>query len=298
MADITQLDGQFGIPGHVNVVKGQGGLPMLQVATEWSSAEVYLHGGHVTRFQKKHEAPLLWLSQEGKFDDRSPIRGGIPIILPWFGAREGAPAHGFARVKEWELQGVNLMGTGAVRIHLRLPARPDVPGFTPFTADYFVSVGATLDLELVVNNPPGGPGLTVEECLHSYFTVGDIGATAITGLKGVKYLDKVGAAAERLETNDAIKITSEVDRVYQDTAAAVEIRDEKLCRVIHVEKAGSASTVVWNPWIDKSRAMADFGDEEYHGMVCVESGNVGKNKLTITAGQSASMKVKLSSFAI
>jgi len=28
--------------------------------------------------------------------------------------------------------------------------------------------------------------------------------------------------------------------------------------------------VVWNPWQAKAAAMADFGDGEYRGMVCVE----------------------------
>ena len=32
--------------------------------------------------------------------------------------------------------------------------------------------------------------------------------------------------------------------------------------------------VVWNPWIDKARAMSDFGDEEYKRMVCVEAGHI------------------------
>ena len=36
-------------------------------------------------------------------------------------------------------------------------------------------------------------------------------------------------------------------------------------------KAGLPDAVVWNPWVDKSRAMADFGDEEYHEMLCVET---------------------------
>ncbi len=33
--------------------------------------------------------------------------------------------------------------------------------------------------------------------------------------------------------------------------------------------------VVWNPWIEKSKGMADFGPEEgYKNMVCVEAGSV------------------------
>ena len=75
----------------------------------------------------------------------------------------------------------------------------------------------------------------------------------------------------------------------------MEILDPRLGRKILVEKQGSASTVVWNPWIAKSRQMPDFGDEEYERMICVESGNVGKNEIKLAPGQSAVLKVKLSS---
>lgn len=86
-----------------------------------------------------------------------------------------------------------------------------------------------------------------------------------------------------------------MDRVYLDTTAAVEILDSALKRKIRVEKSGSASTVVWNPWIAKAQQMPDFGNEEYQQMVCVESGNVSKNKIVLPPGKSAVLKVVLSS---
>lgn len=281
--------------GRAIFAKGQGGLPMIRVETTISAAEIYLHGAHVTHFQKEGEPPLLWMSAESKFEANSPIRGGVPVILPWFGAREGAPAHGFARVKDWELKEVGFSSDGSVTVHLQLPQVPEAAAFTPFTADYFVSVGEKLELRLVIANSSKDRELAIEECLHSYFTIGDISAVEVTGLKGVKYLDKVAGGVEETEANDTITVASEVDRVYMDTMGTVEIHDFKMNRTIRVEKEGSASTVVWNPWIAKSKAMADFGDEEYLGMICVETGNVGKNKLVIAPGATASMTARLSS---
>ena len=43
----------------------------------------------------------------------------------------------------------------------------------------------------------------------------------------------------------------------------LQIVDEASGRVMEVKKAGFPDFVVWNPWVAKSQAMADFGDEEY-----------------------------------
>ena len=75
----------------------------------------------------------------------------------------------------------------------------------------------------------------------------------------------------------------------------MEIRYEKQGLIIRVEKQNSASTVVWNPWIAKAQEMPDFCNDEYRNMVCVESGNVMDNKITLAPGKKASLKVKLSS---
>jgi glucose-6-phosphate 1-epimerase len=133
----------------------------------------------------------------------------------------------------------------------------------------------------------------LENCLHTYFAVGDIRDVFITGLKGAHYLDATDQGARKLETAEAIRITAETNRVYPDTAGPLEIHDEKFRRTIRVERSGSVSTVVWNPWI--TQLMADFDPAEHRRTVCVECGNVGPNKLSLPPGQTAGLKMSLSS---
>lgn len=86
------------------ITRGNGGLPKISIKTDKGTAEIYPHGAHVTGFQKNGEPPLLFMSQSSQFADGKPIRGGVPIVFPWFGLREGAPVHGFARLVDWDLQ--------------------------------------------------------------------------------------------------------------------------------------------------------------------------------------------------
>jgi len=37
--------------------------------------------------------------------------------------------------------------------------------------------------------------------------------------------------------------------------------------------------------LDPRRSNADFGNEEYKSMVCVESGNVAKNRISLLPGR-------------
>jgi D-hexose-6-phosphate mutarotase len=281
--------------GRVTFLDGQGELPMLEISTAWSTAEIYLHGAHVTQFRKKDEPPLLFLSQCSRFNEGQPIRGGVPVIFPWFGPREGLGQHGFARVKTWDLKEFAPAPDGSVSVRFRLPDCPEASAFPPFTADYIVTVNQSLTLQLVVTNQSKDAEFTFENCLHSYFEVGDVTASSIHGLNGLTYLDKAAGFVEKTEASNALRIASEVDRVYLDATGTVEIFDPRLGRKILVEKQGSASTVVWNPWITKARQMPDFGDEEYERMVCVESGNVASNGISLPPGGSSTLTVKLSS---
>lgn len=274
------------IPGHLSLSKGNGGMDKLCVQTPWSSAEIYLHGAHVTHFQKKGEPALLFLSEKSQFTPDQPIRGGIPIIFPWFGPRDGLPASGFARRTLWEIQETRLETNHSVRIYLKLPT------LEFFEVDYFITVGETLTLEMRIKNH-ADKDFDYENCLHTYFKVSDINTIRIAGLRNARYDDKVTGSGA-IETAEVLKVDREVDRVYFDNTASITIQDPGFDRLIHIKKSGSNSTVVWNPWISKSKHLSDLSDHDYLTMLCVESGNVTKNKVSLPSEKFAVLKAEYS----
>jgi glucose-6-phosphate 1-epimerase len=281
--------------GRVAFLDGRGDLPMLEVTTPWSNAEIYLHGAHVTHFKKKDEPPLLFLSQCSRFAQDQPIRGGIPVIFPWFGPREGLGQHGFARLKAWELKEFAPAADGSVSVRFRLPECPEASSFPPFTADYIVKVDRSLTLQLIIKNNSPDKEFLFENCLHTYLSVSDVTAVSVVGLSGVTYLDKVASFLEKTESSEPVRISSEVDRIYLSTTGSVEVHDSRVGRLIRVDKSGSASTVLWNPWITRATQLSDFGNDEYEQMLCVESGNVAANSISLAPGASSTLTVKLSS---
>jgi D-hexose-6-phosphate mutarotase len=158
-----------------------------------------------------------------------------------------------------------------------------------------VTVCEELRLSLVIRNESPDESFTFENCLHTYFEVSDIAAVSIVGLRGREYLDKTANFARKTEMADAIRISSETDRIYLDTTDPVEILDARHGRKIRIRKSGSASTIVWNPWEARARQIPDFGNEEFSRMVCVESGNVGPNEITLPPGATSSLEVSIAS---
>lgn len=284
------------IPGRVAVAAGNGGLAKIVVTTRSSTAEVYPHGAHLAHFQKNGEPPLIFMSRKSWFAPGQPIRGGVPICFPWFGPRDGEPAHGFARLAGWQLVKTGAAPDGTVTLTFALPQIPGREAWKNLRTEFVVTVGDTLTMELIAANDSCDETLEIENCLHTYFHVGDIGAVSLTGLQGAPFDDfAFGANGARQKGDPApLRITQETNRVYPDHATPVEIHDENLKRIIRVEKFNSQSTVVWNPWTTQ-KLPDDFDPAEHRQMVCVESGNVKQNKLSLAPGKSAALKVVLHS---
>lgn len=284
------------IPGRVAVVAGNGGLAKLVVTTQTSTAEIYPHGAHITHFQKNGEPPLLFMSRKSWFAPGKPIRGGVPICFPWFGNRDGEPSHGYARLAEWQLISTAAAPDGAVNLRFALPQISGRDAWKNLRTEFSVTVADTLTMKLTAANDSCDDTLELEACLHSYFHVGDINAVSLTGLEEAPFDDfAFGANGARSDADSSpLHFIEETNRVYPHNSATVEIHDEKLRRVIRVEKHNSQSTVVWNPWTTQ-KLPDDFDPAEHKHMVCVESGNVKQDKISLAPGQSSSLKVILHS---
>lgn len=288
----ADLAARFHLPGLIRWEAGQGGLPCARITAPGGEATVYPHGAHVTAWTPAGHGPVLWMSAKSRFDHGQPIRGGVPICFPWFGPHPSdpdAPAHGPARLREWQVVSA-AERDGDVELGL-------VTEIFPFACDVRVRIGETLTISMGVRHL-GDTASGYTQALHTYLAVGDAKQVEITGLNGVEYLDKMDTqhdAQPRRKTqgDQPIRFEGETDRVYVGTESTVTLHDPAMNRRIAIQKSGSRSTVVWNPWTDKAARMEDFGDDEWPGMCCIETANAADDAVTLEPGQERRMEMRV-----
>jgi glucose-6-phosphate 1-epimerase len=274
----AELASRFRIAGIVEFAETGQGLAKAQIALGGATGEVVLQGAQVTAWQPAGGRPVIFTSPNAVFAPGKAIRGGIPVIFPWFGPHPSdpkAPQHGYARTADWRLDRVAREGD-AVRLNLSLA----VEGFE---LGYRVTVGAALGLELAVRNTSGREA-TFEEALHTYFRVSDVERISVSGLEGCAFIDKTADFARRPPAGSPLTLAKETDSVYLDTPDTLVVGDPGWARRIVVAKQGAASAIVWNPWPEKAAAMSDLGADNWRGFVCVETGNAADNRIALAAG--------------
>ncbi len=287
MIDYPALNAHHGIPGQVTFKEGPGGLAVVEVNNARAAATVALQGAQVLTWAPRGQAPVIWLSRAARFTPGKSMRGGAPVCWPWFGPHAtdpNLPAHGFARTVPWEVIGVRALDEGATRLDFRLAQTEATRALWPHASllECHISVGPALEIDLVTRNADRS-AVTIGAALHTYFEVGDVRHVVIRGLEDCPYLDKLDSG-KRKRQSGPVTIAAETDRIYLDASADCLIDDTDLQRRIRIRKRGSRSTVVWNPWLEKSVKMGDFGDNGYLNMVCVESANAADDVVTIAPG--------------
>jgi glucose-6-phosphate 1-epimerase len=293
----AKLANQFDIPNALRFEDTPGGLVRAVISTPAAGAELYLQGAHVTHWTPRGQRPVLFLSAKSLFTPGKAIRGGVPIIFPWFGPRSDGkpgPAHGFARTTEWSVEEAKLRDDGNVQITLALAPNETSRGlgYASFYLRYRVTIGSALEMELETRNDASEP-LTYEEALHAYFAIADIRQASVSGLEGTTFIDKTDGFKRKQLGNQPFEIAKETDQVHLSTQATCVIHDPVWQRRITVDKAGSDSTVVWNPWIDKTKGMSDMAPDEWQNMLCVETANAADNAVHLSPGASRKMTASI-----
>ena len=286
------------LPGSVSRASGPGGLPLLHITNSHATVEVFFDGAHISGYGPAGHRDLLFLSRQSRLEAGGPLRGGIPLCGPWFGTGpmgNRTPNHGFFRNAPWELVSAR-EEDGAAVVELTLPASSleRVPGAGDWPADarvdYRVRVAQALTAELTVT--AGSTPLDVELALHTYFAVADVRRVEVHGLGGVDYLDRLDGET-RTQQEEVLRLSGETDRVYHSTGTTV-IEDPLLRRRITVAKSGSADTVVWNPWAQKSTVLPNMAHDEWPMMLCVEVASVGDNHIVLEPGRSHTISTSIS----
>lgn len=131
-----------------------------------------------------------------------------------------------------------------------------------FVVVYEVMLGAGnhLKTSMKVANTGVEP-MTFTTALHTYFRCTDATAAKVTGLKGASYLDSLNERVRREEANEFVSFNEEVDRIYLSTTDTLAVDDVAGSRSVRITKKNLPDAVVWNPWIEKSKATGDLGDE-------------------------------------
>lgn len=237
------------------------------------------------------QLPVLWLSPLAGFDPGTAVRGGVPVVFPWFGTGpdgDRTPRHGFARTATWQRAEVteNVAATGklTVRYTLDTATQPQAPRGLELAAELVASFGNTaLTVSLSVTNN-GTADATFEQALHTYLKVCDVAGISLTGLEGCSYTDTAGGAEPTRALQDGpVTFAGEVDRIY-DCAGPVEVDDPGFSRRIRVTAHGAANTVVWNPGRKLGTSLADVGPY-WSEFVCVEAANVRSCSVRLAPGE-------------
>lgn len=294
--DVSALAARFALPGAVAFRSSPLGGIVAELDFAGHRAEVALFGGQVIGWAPARQKPVLWLSEAARLDAGKAVRGGIPVCWPWFGpaAEPGRPSHGFVRTRVWSVRNVQAAKDG-VALTLAAPLRPDDP--VPSGLDLSLTVTLAHDLTVALTTVNGSSvPLTITEALHTYLAVGDIAAVTVRGLEGAQFLDQLSGQT-RTETA-LLRIGGEIDRIYAHGDGGVTVEDVALGRAIRVDHSGSGSTVVWNPWIEKSVRLGDMAEGGYRRMLCVETANAGGCVVTLAPGDSHTLTAKLSVAAL
>tara|TARA_R110001583_G_scaffold11285_2_gene51337 strand:+ start:10115 stop:11008 length:894 start_codon:yes stop_codon:yes gene_type:complete len=260
------------------------------------NAAFTLHGAHLIHFQLTEQAPIIWLSNKAVFNNKSPIRGGVPICWPWFGAAdktlgENLPSHGFARISKWSLSQLS-ESQQSIELEFKLVSNEETMKLWPYHFELTLkaTLSDTLKLELITENKGQVP-FNYRGALHSYFNISAPENVKVTGLNKEYYNSLKN---KQLEVGDTTLLFDQaIDAIYKKAKTQINLDDIKLNRTLTISDEGNNSEVLWTPWEAGSKAFTDLPDDAYKTMLCIESAITGSEGQQVNVGEKHSLSTHI-----
>lgn len=264
-------------------------------------AEITLQGAQLTQFKHNELGDFLWLSPQAAYKQGSSLRGGIPICWPWFGVLAKNPtaitqalpedlgAHGFARTQIWDLTQVQERVDG-VTIEFQLQDDERTRSIWPFAFELTCRfhLGDEIRIELI-NYNTGQQPFALTQALHTYLPVSSLANVRIQGAHHARYIDALDQWQSK-QQHGAIVIQEEVDRIY---LGAIHYAWQDAHYQFSLT-SNSESSVVWNPWVDKSLTLSQFPADGYQSMMCIENGNILDDMIRLMPDERHTLSMVLS----
>ncbi|KAG5350983.1 hypothetical protein C0989_008375 [Termitomyces sp. Mn162] len=239
-----------------------------------STVEVLFYGATITSWKSgslQNSIPIerLFLSSKAALDGSKPVRGGIPIVFPCFGAPTlpehlKLSQHGFARSEKWSWNQVVFDNEAIVSIRLILEPTERIRSVygRPFHLAYIITLAEyQLSSDLHVTNISTSPSETLEfqALLHTYIQA-PANDVLVTPLQNLLYYDKTEITEEekatpKTEHRVEVDVKKFTDSVYEDASQNYEVTWPGGGMVI--KSKNLKDVVVWNPR-DGGRTISDM----------------------------------------
>ncbi|MCA8976369.1 MAG: D-hexose-6-phosphate mutarotase [Planctomycetes bacterium] len=276
----------------VSTTTDPGGRDAVRLRHGDDEVLIALLGAQVLTWQHRGR-DVLWTATAATYEPGKPVRGGVPIVFPWFGDHRtdpSLPAHGFVRTQPWTIA----ESGPEARVELTTSDTSASRALWPhrFELRFEVRLGTSLRLALTIVNRDPLP-LRCEEALHSYFAVGDVRQASVHGLEHVPFVEHAREPEGAWDPGAPLCFRAETDRVFQQMPARVRLHAPALGRELTLMAPAARSAIVWNPWPAKTARLSQMAADDWIGFVCIETANVHDGALHLMPGESHTMALEL-----
>ncbi|KAF8168089.1 galactose mutarotase-like protein [Crassisporium funariophilum] len=253
------------------------------------TVEILFYGATVISWKAVDQAgqlnERLFVSSKAALDGTKPVRGGIPVVFPCFGApthpdHVRLAQHGFARNEIWDLDSIVMDNEAGVSIRFTLDPN-DHHQITslyskPFHLSYVITLAEhQLSTDLHVKNTSSDEILEFQALLHTYIRA-PADEVLVMPLENLSYYDKTeiseqARATPKIENRSAIDVKRSTDSVYENAPLKYTVKWPN--DGVEIKATHFKDVVIWNPQ-EEGRKIGDMEIDGWKKYICVEPGYV------------------------